>query len=78
MGTHNLGSSKDDDFTVFMTITSIDIHPSYKMTVSYYDVAVLTVKSVPSQKVNQLFYITSVMGRISGWISSHRNWIRLG
>ena len=54
MGINNLDTSKDDPNSVTMDILSARIHPTYSKTVSYFDVAVLTVKSVPSRSVSQV------------------------
>ena len=54
MGDSDLNSTTDDSVT--LEILSSVVHPLYVEPISYYDVAVLTVESVPMKNVSQSFY----------------------
>ena len=61
MGNTNLDASKDDPYSATMDILLARIHPTYSKPVSYFDVAVLTVKSVPSRPVSEAIWLKTAM-----------------
>ena len=56
MGNYDLSSGKDDPNTVLMNIGSSQSHPEFDKKASYFDVAILTVKPVPSRNVKLPFF----------------------